>query len=136
MIEFPFLRVRQIHRLHHLAYQSLRERRVAWNGGARNAQPLRIFDRPFVILGHPHREGRHVVHEKIGKVLGRDHDQDIGFRGEEPAAHIAVGTVKLFDHRRIGHMRASGDAGRVTADAGEHQAHTSATFSSNRVVIV
>jgi hypothetical protein len=135
VIEFPFLRVGEIHGLHHFAYQPQRQARIAGNGGASNAQPLRIFDGSFVILRHAHRESGHVVHEKIRKVLGCDHDQGIGFRGGEVRAHIPVGTVELFDDGRIGHMRAPGDARRVTADAREHEAHISATFSSNPVVI-
>ena len=135
MIELPFLCVREIHGLHHFADQTLRQRRIAGNDGARNAQPLRIFDRSFVALRHAHRECGHVVHEKIGEVLGGDHDQGIGPRRGKFGGHAAIGAVELLDDGFIGHVRAAGDAGSMTADAREHQAHRSATLSSNPVVI-
>ena len=43
---------------------------------------------------------------------------------------------ELLGNAAVGHMRASGDAGGMAADAGEHQTHMFATFSSRRVVIV
>ena len=53
----------------------------------------------------------------------------------EALRHAAIGLVKLARDRGIGHVRASGDAGRVAADAREYQAHTPATFSSSAVVM-
>ena len=38
----------------------------------------------------PDAEGRHVVEEEVGPVLGRDDDQDVGSRGLEPRAELAV----------------------------------------------
>src|SRR4029077_10567325 len=89
-----------------------------------------------VAIRHADGEARHVVHEEVGEVLGRHHDERLRARGDELLAQAAEGGVEGLAQRRIGHARAPGDARRVAADAGEDQAHTPATFSSICVVMV
>jgi len=90
MVEFPFLGVGEIHRLHHFPYQPLRQGRVSRNDGARDAQPLRILDGTLVALRHAHGKCRHVVHEEVGEMLGGDDHQGIGSRGREFVAQAAI----------------------------------------------
>ena len=101
----------------------------------RDAHHSRILDRALVAIRHAHREGGHIVHEEIGEVLRRDHDQCIGAGGGQTLRHAAVGGVEFLRDARIGEVRATRDAGRVAGDPREHQAHTPATFSSIAVVM-
>ncbi|MNT47895.1 hypothetical protein D3C72_1846450 [compost metagenome] len=135
MVELPFFRVGHIHRLHHLADQALRQRSVAGDGVLLDAQPLRVFDRALVAVGHADRIGRHVVHEEVREVLGRDDDHRVGLGGAHRLAEAMELRVELVLHRRVGQVRAAGDAGGVAAHACEYETHTPATFSFVPVVM-
>src|ERR1700741_239112 len=87
------------------------------------------------MVGHTDRITRHVVHEKIGEMFGGDHHECIGPRGLERLAHLPVICIECFAHRGFREFRPRDDAGRVAANAGEHEAHSPATFSSVRDVI-
>ena len=73
--------------------------------------------------------------KKLAKCSAATMMQDIGLCRGEIVRHAPVGAIELIGDAAIGHVRAPGDAGRMTADARKYQAHRSATFSSKRVVI-
>jgi hypothetical protein len=75
------------------------------------------------MIGHADREGRHVVHEKIRKMLGTDYDERVGLRLLDREAHAIEGTIERIASRRVGLILAPRDARRVTADAGKDQRH-------------
>jgi len=52
----------------------------------RDVQPIGIFDRSVIFLGHADRISWHVVHEEIGEMLGRYNDDSIGPRGVQRLA--------------------------------------------------
>jgi len=135
VVTLPFLGERDIDRLHDLIDQPLREGGIAGDAGTRDAEPRRVLDRTTVAIGHADGEARHVVHEEIGEVLGRYHDERVRARGEELLAQAAIGGIEGLAQCRIGHVRAPGDTGCVTADTRKHQAHTPATFSFTAVVM-
>ncbi len=68
-------------------------------------------------------------------MLGGDDHQGIGPCGREFVAHAAIAAEEVAGNVAIGQLRAARDAGGVAADAGKHEAHRPATFSSKRVVI-
>jgi hypothetical protein len=135
VVELPFFRVGHVHRLHHFADQALRQRGVAGHPGLLDAEPLRVFDRALVAVGHADRIGRHVVHEEVREVLGRDDDHRVGLRRAHGFAEAMELRVELVLHRRVGQVGAARDAGGVAAHACKNQAHTPATFSFVPVVI-
>src|SRR5690348_7067638 len=90
----------------------------------------------MVAIRHADGEARHVVHEEVGEMLRRYHDDGVWARGEELLAHALVGCVQWFAQRGVRHGGAPRDTRGVTADSGEHQTHTPATLSSICVVMV
>ena len=68
---------------------------------ALDREPLLVLDRPFVRIGHAHAIGRHVVHEEIREVLGRDDDERVGTRRFEARAQLAELRVERVAHRWV-----------------------------------
>jgi hypothetical protein len=111
MVELPFLGIGHVDRLHHAFDQLARQRLVARHSGALDAQEGLVLDRAFVGIGHAHGEGRHVVHEEVGEVLGRHHDQRIGPRRADVVAHAVQCTLQRLARLGVGALGAGGDAG-------------------------
>ncbi len=83
---------------------------------------------PVITVGHAHGEGRHVVHEEIGEMLGGDDDQRIGSRRGQPLAPCG-GTRAWNASRNAGSAMcgpardAGGVAGRCRRIPGSYAGH-------------
>ena len=102
--------------MHDRLYQLFRQCRIPRNAGVIDAQPFFIFNRAFIGLSHTHANGRHVIHEKIGKMFRRDHDQCIGFTVFDRLAHAFEIGEEFVAHYRIGAFGTTGYARTVAAD--------------------
>ena len=123
VIESPFLGVTHVHIFHNHPDQALREFGIAGNAGLADAQPFLVLDRALVAVRHTQAIGRHVVHEEIGEVLGRNHDQRVRPGRFHTSAHRVHPGVEPLALRLVGALVTSGDSGGVAANAGEYQAH-------------
>ena len=90
VVELPLLRIGHVGGVHHPGDEAPGEVAVARHPGLLDAEPVGVLDGALVVVGHPDRERRHVVHEEVGEVLGRDHDQL-----REAHAALLAGHAKL-----------------------------------------
>ena len=132
VIELPFLGIGDVDRLHHLLDQPSRQRLVAGHRGALDAEECLVLDRAFVAVGHADGEGRHVVHEEVGEVLGRDHHQRVGPGRADVVAHPAERTLQRLPRLGVGALGAAGDAGGMAAGAAVNQGHQRVSRSALR----
>ena len=132
MVELPFLGIGHVHRLHHVLDQPARQCLVAGHGRALDPQERLVLDRPLVAIGHADGEGRHVVHEEIGEVLGRDHDQRIGLRRADVVAHAPERGFQRLARLGIRTLGAARHAGGMTAGAAIDQRHQRVSRSALR----
>ena len=125
VVEFPLLRVAHIDVFQNGPDQARCKIGISGNTGPGDTQPLLFFHRPLVAFGHSHAIGRHVVHEEIGEMLGGHHHQRIRARVFQLSAHDVHVRIKPFAQALLGALITSGNTRRVTANAGEHEAHCS-----------
>ena len=123
MIEQPLLGVGDVDGLHDLGDDPLGEIAIAGGSELLDTEPARIFDRSVVEVGHADREARHVVHEEVGEVLGRDHDDRLGFTRLEVDPHLVERRVERIANLGVGEILAAGDARSVAAHPGVHECH-------------
>ncbi len=124
VVAAPLLGVGGIHCLHDHFSEAPRECRIARNTAALDAQPRRVLNRTLESVADPEAERRHVVHEEVGEVLGRDHQQCFCTAVLNVPPLPVQGSVKsvaLFDV--FDQMGAPGDPGAVAQNAGVDQAH-------------
>ena len=123
VVEFPFLAIAEIHALHHALDQAQGNIPAAWNPGTGNAQPLGVFDGAVVVIRHAHRERRHIVHKKIGEMLGRDHYQRIRTRIAQRLAHAPITLHEVFPRRGLAAPGARRNTRAMAAHAAKYNTH-------------
>ena len=77
-------------------------------------EPLRILDRAFIVVGHAHGVGGHVVHEEVREMLRRDDDQSVRPGPLKAIPQPAESRVERLADCRIGPVRPGGHARAVT----------------------
>ena len=95
--------------------ESLGQITVAGRPELVEADPAGVFDRTVVEVGHTERERWHVVHEEVGKVLGGDHDDGVGFGGLDVGPHLVKRGIQAVAHVGICLIGATGDSRGVAA---------------------
>ncbi len=118
VIEFPFLGIGDVDSLHDFTRDARAEIRGTGHFRLLNLEPFRIFDRAFVGIPDADAERRHVVHEEIGEVLGRDDDQRFRAAVLDVLALLVELCIERVTHLRVlAKIGAPGDTRRMTQDA-------------------
>ena len=125
VIELPFFRVGDVDVVEYRLDEAARKFWCARNSGARDAQERFFLDRPLVELRHAHAIGRHVIHEEVGEVLGRDDDQGVGIGVLNRLAEARESAVNGIHMLGLSAVGAASNAGRMAARSVEDQGHCS-----------
>ena len=123
VVEQPLLGVRDVDGRHDLGDQPLRQVAVARSLELVDAEPARILDRAVVEIGHADGEARHVVHEEVGEVFGRDDDDRLGPACFEIGPHVVERRVEGVAHLEVGEVLAAGNPGGVAAHTRVDERH-------------
>jgi hypothetical protein len=122
VIERELLGGGEVHLLGDSRGQRPREPRIALDPTARDLHKLFVGRSPKLV-GAADAEGRHVIEEEVGPVLGGDDDHDVGARRLEPGAQLRVGVEHRLGLGRRRQRRATRDSGRVAGGDGRDESH-------------
>jgi len=114
------------------AVASARESRRAGHARLGDLQERLVLGRARIVLREPEAEGRHVVHEEIGEMLGTDDDERIEARGLETPPQPLVGGEEHGALLLGRGLAAPGDAGGMDGGGGEGERHYAAPRSLAR----
>jgi hypothetical protein len=122
VVELELLGGGEVHLLRHAFGEGTGQARVTGHPTAGDLHEL-LVRRPPELVGDANAEGRHVIQEEVGPVLGRHDHQHIRTRGFEPRAELPVCPVHRLGLGGRRERGPSGDAGRVARHEGADEAH-------------